>query len=111
MSTAERPTGVVVVVTTLDDESAADALALLVVDERLAACAQVGGPVRSVYRWQGSVERSVEWTVTMKTSSTTLPALLDRVRTAHSYETPELVVTAVVDGDADYLAWVIDNTR
>ena len=67
-------TGVFVVTTSLDDGAAAAELASAVVEERLAACAQVGGPVRSTYRWQGEVESASEWTVTMKTSSTALPA-------------------------------------
>ena len=107
----EIPTGVLVVTTSIDDAAAADGLATMVVEERLAACAQVGGPVRSTYRWEGSVESAAEWIVTMKTSSAALARLIERVRSVHSYETPEIVVTDVVDGDADYLAWVIDATR
>ena len=105
-----NPTGVLVVTTSLDDATAAAELASAVVEERLAACAQVGGPVRSTYRWQGEVESAEEWTVTMKTSSSASARLLERVRSLHSYETPELVVTEVVGGDADYLAWVLDET-
>ncbi len=103
-------TGVLVVTTSLDDGGAAAELAAAVVEQRLAACAQVGGPVRSTYRWQGEVASADEWIVTMKTSSIALPRLLDRVRSIHSYETPELVVTEVVGGDPDYLAWVLDET-
>ena len=103
-------TGVLVVTTMLDDEAAARELAAAVVEERLAACAQVGGPLHSVYRWQGSVESATEWSVAMKTSSGALERLLERVRSLHGYETPELVVTEVVGGDPDYLAWVVDET-
>ncbi len=107
----EIPVGVLVVTTSVDDGAVAADLATAVVEERLAACAQVGGPVRSTYRWQGSVESATEWTVTMKTSSAALARLVARVRSVHSYDTPEIVVTEVVDGDSDYLAWVLDETR
>ena len=103
------PTGVVVVTTTVDDESSATSIATKVVEERLAACAQVGGPLRSVYRWQGAVERAEEWSVAMKTSAATAVALCDRVRALHAYDVPEVVVTEVVGGDADYLAWVLES--
>ncbi len=103
-------TGVLIVTTTLDDEAAARELAAAVVGERLAACAQVGGPLHSTYRWQGEVESATEWAVTMKTSSSAVERLVERVRSLHGYATPELVVTEVVGGDPDYLAWVLDET-
>lgn len=109
MVTSER-TGVVVVTTSVGDEPAAAALASMVVGARIAACAQVAGPVLSTYRWKGEVEHSDEWVVTMKTSTVAVEELCARVRDTHRYEVPELVVVEVVGGDADYLAWVIDST-
>jgi len=102
--------GVVTVTTTIDDPAKAHALAESAVATRLAACAQVGGPVTSVYRWQGQVEQAQEWTVTLKTTSARADALVAQLRSAHSYELPEILVAAVTGGDPDYLAWVAKET-
>ena len=92
--------------TTLDSEAAAATMAAALVEERLAACVQVLGPVRSTYRWQGTVEQATEWLCLAKTAGARLPALLARVRALHGYTVPEIVATPIVDGDPGYLDWV-----
>jgi periplasmic divalent cation tolerance protein len=81
-------------------------VALLLVEERLAACAQVIGPVSSVYHWQGDVERAAEWYCHLKTTRTRFPALRARIRQLHPYQVPEIIAIPIVDGDSDYLRWV-----
>lgn len=97
------------VTTTLPDRAAADRLATRVVEERLAACAHVVGPVASTYRWQGGVERAQEWYCHLKTTAGRLPALIARVRELHTYEVPEIVATAIVGGDPAYLRWIEES--
>ncbi len=92
--------------TTLPDEPAAQAIAERLVEEHLAACAQVGGPVSSIYRWRGEVERAREWYCHLKTSTARLPALQQRLRELHPYEVPEIIAVPIVGGDADYLRWI-----
>jgi periplasmic divalent cation tolerance protein len=94
------------VTTSVDSQPAAQALALGAVGGRLAACAQVSGPVTSTYWWQGEVQTSQEWTVLFKTTAQQYGALEVYLRQAHPYELPEILATAVVGGAADYLAWV-----
>ena len=98
-------TEVVEVAVTAPDRALATRLAEALVAERLAACAQVGGPVASVYRWKGRVERADEWVCRAKTTRAALPALEGRVRSLHPYEMPEILATPVT-GPAGYLAWV-----
>jgi periplasmic divalent cation tolerance protein len=98
-------TGVVEVAVTAPDRALAERLAEALVTERLAACAQVGGPVTSIYRWRGRVERTEEWVCRAKTTLAALPALERRVRAVHPYEMPEILATPVT-GDAGYLDWV-----
>lgn len=98
-------TEVVEVAVTAPDQALAERLAETLVTERLAACVQVGGPVTSVYRWRGTVERAEEWVCRAKTTRAALPALERRVRAVHPYELPEILATPVT-GDAGYLAWV-----
>jgi periplasmic divalent cation tolerance protein len=94
------------VTTTLPDRAAADRLAALVVEERLAACAQVVGPVASTYRWQGAVESAQEWSCHLKTTAHRLPDLVARVREVHPYTVPEIVALPIVGGDPAYLRWI-----
>ncbi|MEV6193233.1 divalent-cation tolerance protein CutA [Streptomyces sp. NPDC051920] len=96
--------------TTTDAAEKAESLARGAVAARVAACAQVSGPVTSVYRWQGAVESAAEWTVVFKTTAARYPALEKYLRDAHDYDTPEIVATPVVAGSPDYLRWVEEET-
>ena len=95
--------------TTLPDEQAAQRLATCVVEERLAACVQVLGPVSSTYCWKGEVERAREWYCQFKTTSARLIALQRRIRELHPYDTPEIIAVPIVDGDASYLKWIEES--
>lgn len=97
------------VTTTLPDRESANRLGGRLVEERLAACAQVVGPVSSVYRWEGEVETAAEWYCYLKTTAARVPALLSRIREMHPYETPEIVALPVAEGDAGYLRWIEES--
>ncbi|HEY9370002.1 divalent-cation tolerance protein CutA [Streptomyces sp.] len=106
------PTGptVLTVLTTTDSAEKAGALARGAVEARLAACAQVSGPVTSVYHWKQAVETSEEWQVLLKTTASCYEALEAHLLAAHDYETPEIVATPVVRGSAAYLEWIAAET-
>ncbi len=97
------------VTTTLPDSNSADRIAQALVGERLAACAQVSGPIASTYRWQGAVEQASECYCHLKTTMERLPALQARIRELHPYEVPEIVAVAIVGGDAGYLQWIEES--
>ncbi|MFJ2738672.1 divalent-cation tolerance protein CutA [Streptomyces sp. NPDC087440] len=99
-----------ILTTTTDSEAAADELADRVIGERLAACAQVYA-VRSVYRWEGRVERAREWRIDFKTRGELVPELAALVGELHDYDTPEIVAVPVVAGSPAYLEWVGEQTR
>ncbi len=92
--------------TTLPDRDTANRIGRRLVEERLAACAQVVGPVASVYWWQGEVETAGEWYCHLKTTASRVDALMDRLRQLHPYETPEIVALPVTEGDPAYLRWI-----
>lgn len=102
-------TGCCQVTTTLPDSDAADRLARILVRERLAACAQIAGPISSIYRWQGTVEQASECYCHLKTTAERLPALRARIRELHPYEVPEIIAVPIVDGDASYLRWIEES--
>ena len=98
----------VLVVTSVDSEAAAQAMARAVVAERLAACVQVA-PVASVYRWGGGIEEAREWVCQMKTTPERIETLTARIRALHSYEVPEIIALPVLSGYPPYLQWVADS--
>jgi periplasmic divalent cation tolerance protein len=104
-------TEIVIVLTTAPADDRADELARQLVDERLAACANVSQPMVSVYRWKGQLERDSERQIVIKTTRDRLAALETRLRQIHPYELPEFVVLAVEQGSAGYLGWVFEQTR
>jgi len=103
-------TGCCQVTTAVAEEAAAAEMADTVVAERLAACAQVLGPVRSSYRWQGEVRSAREWLVVAKTTEARLAELTSRIRTLHRYEVPEIVTLTITAGNPEYLRWIRDET-
>jgi periplasmic divalent cation tolerance protein len=95
---------------TVGDREAALTLARSAVEAKLAACAQVGGPIRSVYRWQGEVQETDEWTVVFKTRLSRYREIEIFLNEHHSYEVPEIICTPIARGNSAYLRWVIDST-
>ena len=86
-------------------------LARVLVEERLAACGSVVPSMTSVYRWQGAVEEEAEALVMLKTTAHRVERLTARARDLHPYEVPEIVALPVAGGNAEYLAWVGEETR
>jgi periplasmic divalent cation tolerance protein len=86
-------------------------VAATLVEERLAACAQVLGPVSSTYRWEERVERAAEWYCHLKTTLAMLPALQRRIRELHPYEVPEIIAVPILRGDPDYLRWIQEAVK
>ncbi|SCK52398.1 divalent-cation tolerance protein CutA [Streptomyces sp. WMMB 322] len=99
------------VLTTTDSEESAQALAASVVAERLAACAQIDGPIKSVYRWQGKTETDAEWRVLLKTTAVRYGELEAHIKSLHSYDTPEIIATPITAGSDEYLAWLRTETQ
>jgi periplasmic divalent cation tolerance protein len=81
------------------------------VEARLAACAQVTAPIRSTYWWQGKVEQADEYLLMMKTTRDRFGALAQLIRENHSYEMPDIIAVPILEGTADYLAWISAETQ
>jgi len=96
----------VVAYTTCDDPEEAEKLARHLIDERLAACVTVVPGVKSYYRWKGGVESDDEILLMIKTSSDLVDAVGQQLDKLHTYDLPELIVTPIVDGSPNYLAWL-----
>lgn len=97
--------------TTTDSRAEAMELARAAVEARLAACAQVAGPVASTYWWEDGIERAEEWLLMLKLPATGYQALADFLAQRHSYDEPEIVATPIVAGSDAYLSWITEETR
>jgi periplasmic divalent cation tolerance protein len=97
--------------TTTDSRAEAMELSRAAVESRLAACAQVAGPVASVYWWEGSLERSEEWLVLLKLPADRYDELAAFLTEKHSYDEPEIIALPILAGSAAYLTWMRDETR
>jgi periplasmic divalent cation tolerance protein len=80
------------------------------VQARLAACAQVAGPVASTYWWEGGIERAEEWLVLLKLPASRFSELAAFIAERHSYDEPEIVALPIIAGSAAYLTWVSEET-
>jgi periplasmic divalent cation tolerance protein len=102
---------VVVVLITAPDEAVADTIAAALVEARVCACVNVVPGVRSVYRWQGAVERATEVQLLAKTTRDRLDDVMASALRLHPYGVPEVLALPTVGGLPAYLQWVVDETR
>ncbi|MFD7321178.1 divalent-cation tolerance protein CutA [Streptomyces sp. NPDC059875] len=98
------------VLTTTDSAAKAQELARGAVEARLAACAQISGPITSVYHWRKAIETEEEWQVLFKTTEARYEELEAHLLARHDYDTPEIVATPVVRASAAYLEWIETET-
>jgi periplasmic divalent cation tolerance protein len=101
---------IVVVLVTASGDEEARRIARALVDERLAACVNVIGPIASIFRWKDRVQEESEHLLVVKARRADVERLAARVRALHSYEVPEVLALDVVGGAAPYLDWVRDST-
>jgi periplasmic divalent cation tolerance protein len=98
--------GIVSVYAVFADADEAQRIARTVVEEGLAACANVLGPCRSIYRWQGAVEEADEVAALFKARADKAEALTARIAALHSYDVPAIAVWPVESAWPAYADWV-----
>lgn len=99
-----------IVLVTAGSEEEASRIGHALVEEKLAACANIIPRIRSIYRWKGDIHNDEEYLMIIKTRTSLFPALKKRVREIHSYEVPEIIAFSVSQGHTDYLDWVVEST-
>lgn len=98
-----------VVFITAPSEAEAAGIGRVLVEERLAACANITGQIRSIYRWQDTIEDEPEFLMILKTSENSLDALIARANELHSYDVPEIIALPIHKGHLPYLNWIAEN--
>jgi periplasmic divalent cation tolerance protein len=99
-----------VILVTAGSEELAVVIARALVDERLAACVNIVGPVRSIYRWRDGVEDDREYLLIIKTRALLYMKVETRVRELHTYEVPEVLALNADRGSPPYIQWMLDST-
>jgi periplasmic divalent cation tolerance protein len=94
------------VTTTVESRQQAEQLASAITTSRLAACAQINGPITSTYWWKDKLETAEEWQVVFKTLHSAYPALEASLKRQHPYEVPEIVAVPFLAGNPAYLDWI-----
>jgi periplasmic divalent cation tolerance protein len=100
-----------VVLVSAPSEAVAASLATTLVNERLIACANLIPKIRSIYRWEGTVCDEAEALMVLKTRSSLVGVLIERVKGLHPSSVPEVLELPVAAAQSSYLKWVIDETR
>ncbi len=96
---------------TVGSAEEAETIARALVGEHLAACVNILGPAKSIYRWNGAVEETQEIVLIAKTRLSQTEALAARVKALHSYDTPCIVSYPMDRGAPAFLAWIDDGTK
>jgi periplasmic divalent cation tolerance protein len=98
-----------VVLVTVPNREEGERIAEIVVGEQLAACVNVVGPIRSIYRWEGAICRDEEFLLIIKTIQERYPDLERRILATHPYQTPEVIALPIVAGADAYLSWLRES--
>lgn len=100
-----------IVLVTVPSRTDGERIAAALVGEQLAACVNIVGPIRSIYRWHGAVQHDDEHLLLIKTTQAGYAALESRVGALHSYDVPEVIALRIEAGSAPYLEWLAANVR
>ena len=98
------------VLTTVNSQEKALALAEIIVGEKAAACVSVIPTVHSIYRWQGAVESETEVLLLIKTKEDSYQAVESLIRRNHPYDVPEIIALPISRGEKNYLSWLSENS-
>ncbi|NRA71885.1 MAG: divalent-cation tolerance protein CutA [Gammaproteobacteria bacterium] len=93
------------------DENIALELANAIVELKLAACVNIVSNIKSVYRWQGKIERDIETQLQIKTSSELYDELEQHLIRLHPYDVAEVIAIPIVNGNQEYIDWLKGNLK
>ncbi len=101
----------IIVYTTTATKKEAQTLARLLVQKKVVACAQIDGPIQSVYRWKGEISTATEYRLVLKTERAKYSRVERIILAHHSYEVPEVIAVPVTAGSKKYLQWLKAQLR
>jgi periplasmic divalent cation tolerance protein len=93
------------------DSLAAEALGRALVEQQLAACANILPQMTSLYRWEGEVQTSHEAVLLLKTRAALFDACAEVIRAGHSYDIPAILALPLANANEDFTAWVLASVK
>ncbi len=99
------------ILSTAPNEEEAARIARALVEDRLAACVNIVGGARSIYRWQGAIEDSPEAVLLIKSDRRLFEQLCSRLAAIHPYTTPEIIAVPIDTGSEPYLTWLASELK
>ncbi|MBS7636799.1 divalent-cation tolerance protein CutA [Candidatus Bathyarchaeota archaeon] len=101
----------IIVLTTTSSKEEAEKIAHALLAERIIACANIIGPVHSLFWWQNKIDTAQEHLILMKTKKDLFAKLAEKVKAIHSYQTPEIIALPMVEGFEPYIEWLNSNLQ
>ena len=99
------------VITTIDNLDTAGKISESLVNQKLAACAQILGPIESIYFWENKMEKTREWQCVFKTRKKLYPEVQKVILDLHPYKIPEIIMLPILKGSKDYIKWIKTETK
>lgn len=100
----------IIIFITTPSKKEAEKIGRYVVENRLAACANILPKITSIFAWEGKIHNDSEALLILKTKKRLFQQVADEVKKRHSYSVPEIVALSLVEGSAAYLEWIQKNT-
>ncbi len=94
------------VITTTATREDATRIARALVEQQLAGCVQIVGPITSIYRWEGAIEEAEEFLLIVKTRQSLYTTIEATINALHPYDVPEVLAVPVAGGSQSYLDWL-----
>jgi periplasmic divalent cation tolerance protein len=79
------------------------------IQEKMAACANIHGPITSLYPWEGNIQNDTEWVLILKTKQAQVEALSSLIEREHPYQIPCILQLPIAGGNPSYLQWLLDQ--
>ncbi len=96
----------IIIFITTPDKQCAQKISLRLINDKLAACAQVNGPIESIYQWKGQLHHDKEWRIILKSKKDLFSQIEKTVVEMHPYDIPQIMATEISDGHESYLSWI-----
>jgi len=97
---------IIIITTTLENKADAERIAELLLEQKLIACAQISGPITSLYRWKNVTTSATEFSLSLKTTIPCAEKVRALLLQEHPYELPEIIVQEIDQSSPEYSQWV-----